>query len=599
MWILPTVSRPKNVAELLKQASALDKSEGIVFLNGKEHAEEYINLVAGNLPDGWKIRFNDVNIGMIGALNLLFKEYPNESYYGLLGDDEFVHTKDWNQKLTEAAGQWNISHANEGWQSSQRIHSFTCIGGELARCVGYLAIPACWHWYGVDTMWEAIAQQIPIRRFCGDVITEHRHFLNNKAVKDECYALGESRVNEDGIVWEEWLRNEMHSVIQRIRNARPENNSHFIPKPGNMIQRSSGKAKVSLTMIVRNEEHNLPRCLESVRGLFDEVVLVDTGSTDRTKEIALQFGARVIDFTWIDDFSAARNISLDNATGDYVFWLDADDILSPHERNKLETLLNNLNVEHKQAYVVRCASAQLVVDHVRLFPRLAAIRWAYRVHEQILPSLQQANIPVHWSNVTIEHNGYNDIEIKERKRHRDWNILLKELASMPDDPFVLYNLGMIAFERQQWQEALDYLCRSFANLPASGAVESLRRKLSGMIAWTYQILGNYGESLRISEEGLAVDVEDAELWFRKAVAYRYLRKTVEAEACWRHILCLRRPEKFCSIDQGIYGHLTRRNLALIAEERGDIAEAQIHWRAILAECPADIDATRHIMPEVA
>ena len=71
-----------------------------------------------------------------------------------------------------------------------------------------------------------------------------------------------------------------------------------------MSPESKGKATVSLTMIVRNEEHNLPRCLESVRGLFDEIVVVDTGSTDRTKEIAAGFGARVVDFAWIDDLGS-------------------------------------------------------------------------------------------------------------------------------------------------------------------------------------------------------------------------------------------------------------------------------------------------------
>ncbi len=90
--------------------------------------------------------------------------------------------------------------------------------------------------------------------------------------------------------------------------------------------------RVSLTMIVRNEEHNLPRCLESVRGLFDEIVVVDTGSTDRTAEIARDFGARVFDFVWVDDFAAARNAALARATGDYAFWLDADDVVDPLQR---------------------------------------------------------------------------------------------------------------------------------------------------------------------------------------------------------------------------------------------------------------------------
>ena len=119
---------------------------------------------------------------------------------------------------------------------------------------------------------------------------------------------------------------------------------------------TANKAKVSLTMIVRNEEQNLPRCLESVQGLFDEIVVVDTGSTDRTKEIAAGFGARVVDFAWIDDFAAARNVALDHATGDYALWLDADDVIEPPERDKLKALLGTLHPDKKEAYVLRCFS---------------------------------------------------------------------------------------------------------------------------------------------------------------------------------------------------------------------------------------------------
>ena len=101
-------------------------------------------------------------------------------------------------------------------------------------------------------------------------------------------------------------------------------------------------ARVSLTMIVRDEEKNLPHCLESVRGIFDEIVVVDTGSIDRTSEIARAFGARVFDFAWVDDFAAARNAALAHATGDYAFWLDADDVVEPPEREKLRALLDGL-----------------------------------------------------------------------------------------------------------------------------------------------------------------------------------------------------------------------------------------------------------------
>ena len=113
---------------------------------------------------------------------------------------------------------------------------------------------------------------------------------------------------------------------------------------------------MSLTMIVRDEEGNIGNCLESVRGLFDEIVVLDTGSKDRTIEIARSYGARVFDFVWVDDFAAARNAALARATGDYAFWLDADDVLEPAERLKLESLFRGLRAGNDlHAFVVRCA----------------------------------------------------------------------------------------------------------------------------------------------------------------------------------------------------------------------------------------------------
>jgi glycosyltransferase involved in cell wall biosynthesis len=106
---------------------------------------------------------------------------------------------------------------------------------------------------------------------------------------------------------------------------------------------------VSLTMIVRDEESNLPHCLQSVRGLFDEIVVVDTGSRDRTIEIARSYGARVSQFAWVDDFAAARNASLARASGDFAFWLDADDVVEPAERQKLEVRFNTLRAGDEAA----------------------------------------------------------------------------------------------------------------------------------------------------------------------------------------------------------------------------------------------------------
>src|SRR5690554_5754125 len=91
---------------------------------------------------------------------------------------------------------------------------------------------------------------------------------------------------------------------------------------------------VSLCMIVKNEEDVLERCLNSVKGLMDEIIIVDTGSTDKTKEIARKFTDKIYDFEWIDDFSAARNYAFQQATKEYIFWMDADDVMVEQEKFK-------------------------------------------------------------------------------------------------------------------------------------------------------------------------------------------------------------------------------------------------------------------------
>src|SRR2546423_252783 len=96
--------------------------------------------------------------------------------------------------------------------------------------------------------------------------------------------------------------------------------------------------RVSLCVIAKNEAANLAQCLAPLAGIVDEILVVDTGSTDDTKLIARSHGARVVDFAWCDDFSAARNQWLAHASGDWIFWLDADDRVAPSSALQLEAL---------------------------------------------------------------------------------------------------------------------------------------------------------------------------------------------------------------------------------------------------------------------
>jgi tetratricopeptide (TPR) repeat protein len=204
--------------------------------------------------------------------------------------------------------------------------------------------------------------------------------------------------------------------------------------------------------------------------------------------------------------------------------------------------------------------------------------------------LRRARIPVLWSDVTVRHTGYVDQALRARKLDRDTRILRAELDERPDDPFVVFNLGAIAVERKDWNGALGFLQKSLAG---SAPTDSIVRKLFALIARVHQMTGDSQAALRTCAEGLRLDHEDAELWFRKAVVHRQRGESTEAESCWRRILTLHRPDQFCSVDQGIYGHLTRRNLAVLAAERGDMAEAEKLWAEVLAECPGDREALNH------
>lgn len=147
---------------------------------------------------------------------------------------------------------------------------------------------------------------------------------------------------------------------------------------------------ISLCMIVKNEENNLERCLQSVRDAVDEIIIVDTGSTDRTKEIASKWIPHVFDFTWIHDFSAARNFSFSKATMDYILWLDADDVLLPENREKLCHLKQFLSpTVDAVSMQYHCdfddhGNVTLNVRRTRLVKRARNYQWKGAVHEDLV-----------------------------------------------------------------------------------------------------------------------------------------------------------------------------------------------------------------------
>ncbi|MCX7922732.1 MAG: glycosyltransferase [Clostridia bacterium] len=146
---------------------------------------------------------------------------------------------------------------------------------------------------------------------------------------------------------------------------------------------------ISLCMIVKNEEETLGKCLESVCDIVDEIIIVDTGSTDKTKEIAKGFTSKIYDFEWIDDFSAARNYSFSKATMDYIFWLDADDVLLEEDRQKFKRLKETLEPE-VDVVMMRYNYAfdehgNVTLTHLRerLSKRSKNFKWKDPIHEYL------------------------------------------------------------------------------------------------------------------------------------------------------------------------------------------------------------------------
>lgn len=240
---------------------------------------------------------------------------------------------------------------------------------------------------------------------------------------------------------------------------------------------------ISLCMIVKNEEHTVGRCLQSVYHLVDEIVIIDTGSTDKTKEECRRFGARVYDFEWIDDFSAARNYAFAQGTKDYILWLDADDVLSEADQEKFQKLKETLtadvdavSMEYELAFGPEGEATYSLRRH-RLVKRTAGFRWIGAVHEYLAV---QGNV-IH-SDVAVQHRPVSydpnrNIRIYE-------NMLVQGKTFSPRD---LYYYANELKDHARYEEAIEHYEKFFAT--GQGWVEDVITACNKM-SECYHRLGN-------------------------------------------------------------------------------------------------------------
>jgi len=222
---------------------------------------------------------------------------------------------------------------------------------------------------------------------------------------------------------------------------------------------------LSAVMIVRNEEQSLGGILTDIRDVVDEICIVDTGSTDATVSLAESFGAKVGYFPWVGDFSAARNRSIEMAGSDYLLWLDADDRIDAGDAKALVDLKSRLRPEKDTAYMLKILGCtedmpETVSLQTRIIPNLKGMRFEGRVHEQILPALEESGVKIESTDITIRHTGYHDSLARIAKARRNLDILKEEFKEGKETATQCFFIAMAAMGIQDYEQCLEYLAQA-------------------------------------------------------------------------------------------------------------------------------------------
>ena len=239
------------------------------------------------------------------------------------------------------------------------------------------------------------------------------------------------------------IRNAYEVIHQKI-------NGRFIHVDFHQTERPKKVPSVSLVMIVKNEEKDLPRCLSSFQDIVQEIIVVDTGSTDHTVEIARSFGARVEFFPWCDDFAAARNESLKYAACDWILRTDADEYIEEQEKPKLLQAIASgtasifLGVTHSR----HLDGKEEIVENVRLIKNHLGLHYENPIHETITPSAVELGLTQVKTNIHFIHTGYLlEMEGFEKKLQRNLIICEKGLMKDPDNFYLKIINGVSLYEQ--------------------------------------------------------------------------------------------------------------------------------------------------------
>ncbi|MTI80116.1 MAG: glycosyltransferase [Firmicutes bacterium] len=302
---------------------------------------------------------------------------------------------------------------------------------------------------------------------------------------------------------------------------------------------------LSLCIIAKDEEHQISRCINSAKPFVDQIVVVDTGSSDNTIKLAEQLGTEVYQIEWRDDFSEARNKSLSYATGDWILFLDCDEELDQSTGQILKDVINNQNYDGYWLQYINIYNNKPSTNFLafRLFRNNPNFRFESRIHEQVLPSVLRHSTPgrIGESNVTVYHYGYeNDEVINKNKTERNIRMLKKAREDYGEAGFINFYLGVEHQRLGNYCEALAYYNKS---LNKSSLDESYTPAMIRSMAYCFMNTNEYRHGLNLINRYQQVYSDYTDLIYIKGILYFKLDDYSSALDCMNQCLVMGAPPK--------------------------------------------------------
>lgn len=331
---------------------------------------------------------------------------------------------------------------------------------------------------------------------------------------------------------------------------------------------------VSLCLILKNEEHNLPRLKASIEGCFDQVVAVDTGSSDNTVRLCEQYGWEVHHFTWVHDFSAARNFSFSKATCDYVAWLDADDSLENPEgfkawKKEIMPIAEYWLATYHYALEKQTERPLCSFARERVVKRSMGLQWKYFVHEGLLPNKPMQTAYV--TNWAVKHHRSPEDLARDKGR----NLSLFSVNHEKIDTRMLYYWGKELFENGKHLEGYTKLVEAIKKDDLD-----LHDRILGIqyAATAAQILRQQPEAIDLAIRGLQIAPTRAEFFTIMGDSYVQMNKLAEAVPYYEAAKnCPRSTSRnqfgFIYTHEHAYGYWPRVQLARVRFQLGDMKGA--------------------------